>query len=123
MLHGGARGIRIWSRAPRAQEEDMTQSEAPARRSLFARRDRSAPSGPRATVRQLVPYLLEHKGIIAFAIVLSLLLAAASLAQPLVVGQVISLVESGQALGGLIWLLVLLVVAQGILSGYQHYLL
>ncbi|MDR5700300.1 ABC transporter ATP-binding protein [Agromyces aerolatus] len=102
----------------------MTQSETPAaRRSLFARRDRSAPSGPRATVRQLVPYLLEHKGVIAFVIVLSLLLAAASLAQPLVVGQVISLVEDGQPLDGLIWLLVVLVVAQGVISGYQHYLL
>jgi len=103
----------------------MTESSTPAaaRRSPFMRRERSAPSGPRATVRQLVPYLLEHKGVIAFVIVLSLLLAAASLAQPLVVGQVISLVEAGQPLDGLIWLLVVLVIAQGLISGYQHYLL
>ncbi|WP_308796824.1 ABC transporter ATP-binding protein [Agromyces silvae] len=102
----------------------MTDSSTPAaRRSLFPRRDRTAPTGPRATVRQLVPYLLEHKGVIAFVIVLSLLLAAASLAQPLVVGQVISLVEDGQPLDGLIWLLVILVIAQGVISGYQHYLL
>lgn len=102
----------------------MTESTAPAaRRSLFTRRDRGAPTGPRATVRQLVPYLTEHRGVIAFVIVLSLLLAAASLAQPLVVGQVISLVEAGKSLDGLIWLLVALVIAQGIISGYQHYLL
>lgn len=102
----------------------MTESTAPAaRRSLFTRRGRDAPTGPRATVRQLVPYLTEHRGVIAFVILLSLLLAAASLAQPLVVGQVISLVEDGQPLDGLIWLLVALVIAQGLISGYQHYLL
>ncbi|UOE44425.1 ABC transporter ATP-binding protein [Agromyces larvae] len=100
----------------------MTQSETPAtRRSPFTRRaDRG---GPRATVRQLIPYLLEHRGVIAVVIVLSLLLAAASLAQPLVVSRVISVVEASEPLGGLVWLLVGLVVAQGLLSGYQHYLL
>jgi ATP-binding cassette subfamily B protein len=102
----------------------MTQSETPtARRSLFARRDRGEQTGPRATVRQLVPYLTEHRGVIAFVIFLSALVAAASLAQPLVVGQVISLVESGQPLGGLVWLLVILVIVQGVISGYQHFLL
>ncbi|WP_240665960.1 ABC transporter ATP-binding protein [Agromyces sp. LHK192] len=79
--------------------------------------------GPRATLRQLIPYLTEHRGILAFVVVLSLVLAAASLAQPLVVGQVITLVEQGRPLDGLVVLLVVLVIVQGVVSGYQHYLL
>jgi ATP-binding cassette subfamily B protein len=119
-----ARALPRTIRRAAAQEEDMSQSETPAaRRSPFARFGRGAPSGPRATVRQLVPYLTEHRGVIIFVIVLSALAAGASLAQPLVVGQVISLVESGETLGGLVWLLVLLVIVQGVISGYQHYLL
>ncbi|WP_395243810.1 ABC transporter ATP-binding protein [Agromyces sp. MMS24-K17] len=90
----------------------------------FGRRSASqAPAGPRATVRQLIPYLTEHKGILAFVLALSLVLAAVGLAQPLVVGRVITLVGEGQPLGGLVWLLAVLLILQGVLSGYQHYLL
>ena len=56
-------------------------------------------------------------------IVLSVLGAAASLAQPLLVQQVIALVQDGRSLGRLVWLLVALVVVAGLLSGFQHYLL
>ncbi|WP_350347389.1 ABC transporter ATP-binding protein [Agromyces sp. G08B096] len=103
----------------------MTQSETPAaRRSPLSRRaGRGARTGPRATVRQLIPYLTEHKVVLGVVVGLSLVLAAASLAQPLVVGRVITVVEAGQPLGGLVWLLVLLVIVQGVVSGYQHYLL
>lgn len=55
--------------------------------------------------------------------VLSVLGAAASLAQPLLVSQVITVVGKGSGLGALVWLLVGLVVASGLISGYQHYLL
>lgn len=70
-----------------------------------------------------MPYLLEHRKVLGFVVVLSVLGAAASLAQPLLVSQVISVVEAGDSLRGLVWLLVGLVVASGLISGFQHYLL
>lgn len=70
-----------------------------------------------------MPYLMEHKKVLAFVTVLSILGAAASLAQPLLVSQVITVVEKGTGLGALVWILVGLVVATGLISGYQHYLL
>ncbi|ERK73029.1 ABC transporter transmembrane region, partial [Leifsonia aquatica ATCC 14665] len=94
---------------------------SPRRRSPFSRRPDDA--GPRARFSQLLPYLLEHKKVLAFVVVLSVLGAAASLAQPLLVSQVIDIVGKGEALGGIVWGLVALVVVSGLISGYQHYLL
>lgn len=82
-----------------------------------------ADDGPRASFSQLVPYLLEHRGILSVVVVLSLFGAAASLAQPLVVGQVITRVQEGLDLGPLVFVLVGLVVASGLISGFAHYLL
>jgi ABC-type multidrug transport system fused ATPase/permease subunit len=79
--------------------------------------------GPRASFRQLLPYLLEHKRVIAVVIVLSLLGAGASLAQPLLVSQVISIVGAGKGLGLIVWALVGLVLANALLSAFQQYLL
>lgn len=79
--------------------------------------------GPRASFRQLLPYILEHRGLLAAALVLSLVGAATALAQPLLAGQVVGIVEDGGALGSLVWLLVGLLVLGAILSGVQHYLL
>lgn len=90
-------------------------------RSLFGFRTKD--DGPRATFRQLLPYLFEHKRVLSVVIVLSVLGAAASLSQPLLVGQVISTVESRSSLGSLVWILIGLVVASGLISGFQHYLL
>ncbi|MHA6667272.1 ABC transporter ATP-binding protein [Homoserinimonas sp. A447] len=87
------------------------------------RRGTKADEGPRARFSQLLPYLLEHKKVLFWVIVLSVLGAAASLAQPLLVSQVIARVEKGQLLGDLLWVLIGLVVAAGLLSGFQHYLL
>jgi len=92
---------------------------APAR----SRRGRRAPEGPRASFRQLVPFLLEHKRTLVVVAVLSVLGAAATLAQPLLVGEVISRVQSSVPLGALVWLLVAFVVLSSVISGFQHYLL
>jgi ATP-binding cassette subfamily B protein len=94
---------------------------SPRRRSPFSRRPDDA--GPRARFSQLLPYLLEHKKVLAVVIVLSVLGAAASLAQPLLVSRVIDIVGKGEPLGGIVWGLVALVVVSGLISGYQHYLL
>ncbi|WP_196843727.1 MULTISPECIES: ABC transporter ATP-binding protein [unclassified Cryobacterium] len=87
------------------------------------RRGRPAPTGPRAKFSQLLPYLFEHKKVLSVVIVLSVLGAAASLAQPLLVSQVITIVQANNPLGSLVGLLVTLVVISGLISGYQHYLL
>lgn len=79
--------------------------------------------GPRATFRQLLPFLFEHKRTLIVVAILSVAGAATSLVQPLLVGQVIDAVQRNRGLGLLIWLLVGFVVASSILSGYQHYLL
>ena len=85
---------------------------------------RPAPeAGPRASFRQLLPYILEHRGLLVVALLLSLIGAGASLAQPLLAGQIISVIQAGGTLGVLVWLLVGLVVAGAILGGVQHYLL
>ncbi|WP_313477575.1 ABC transporter ATP-binding protein [Microbacterium sp.] len=88
------------------------------------RRGRGAqPEGPRATFRQLLPFLFEHKKVLVVVAVLSIVGAAASLAQPLLVGQLIARVQQGQTLGALVWLLIGFVIAASVISGYQHYLL
>ena len=94
----------------------------PARRTSFGRRGDTAP-GPRATFRQLLPFIFEHRPVLIVVAVLSVVGAIASLAQPLLVGRVITVVEAGQPLDGLVWALVALVVVSAIITGYQHYLL
>lgn len=97
-----------------------TTTRAP-RRSPFAK---ALPEdGPRARFSELLPYLFEHKRVLWFVIGLSVLGSAASLAQPLLVSQVIGVVERGASLGGLVWGLIALVILSGLIAGYQHYLL
>ncbi|WP_375406824.1 ABC transporter ATP-binding protein [uncultured Amnibacterium sp.] len=96
-----------------------TSVAAPSRGLL--RRDREG--GPRARFRDLLPYLTEHRGAIIAVIVLSVMGAALSLAQPLLVQQVVVRVQRSQPLGGLIALVASAVAIGAILSGIQHYLL
>lgn len=100
--------------------DSPTAPEIPAR---SRRRGRRAPEGPRATFRQLLPFLFEHKRTLVVVAILSVLGAGATLAQPLLVGQVIQRVQIGETLGILVWLLVAFVVIASVISGYQHYLL
>ncbi|WP_125131370.1 ABC transporter ATP-binding protein [Microbacterium sp. 10M-3C3] len=84
---------------------------------------RSNDDGPRASFRQLLPFLLEHRGVLVVVAVLSVLGAGATLVQPALVGQIISRVQEGVPLGILVWLLVAFVIVSSVISGYQHYLL
>ena len=61
--------------------------------------------------------------MLSIVIALSVAGAITSLAQPLVVGEVITLVGEAEPLGILVWVLVGLVVMTAILSGFRHYLL
>ncbi|WP_448003755.1 ABC transporter ATP-binding protein [Agromyces bauzanensis] len=99
----------------------MSESTTRGRRSPFARRETTP--GPRATFSQLLPFIFEHRPVLVWVAVLSVVGALASLAQPLLVSQVISIVEAGEPLGWIVWGLIALVVVSGVISGYQHYLL
>ncbi|MFM6974547.1 MAG: ABC transporter ATP-binding protein [Agromyces sp.] len=79
--------------------------------------------GPRGSLRQLSPYLREHRGSLAVVVVLSLAAALAQLVQPLIVAQVISRVQQEVPFTALVIALVLLVVAAAGISAVQHYLL
>lgn len=84
---------------------------------------RAASKGPRATFRELLPYLFEQRGLLGVILALSFAGALASLGQPLVVGQVITGVQAGEPLGTLVWVLVALVLASALFNSFQHYLL
>jgi len=91
-----------------------------------SRRRRGTPedsTAQKAKFSQLMPYLLEHKPVLSVVIVLSVLGAAATLAQPLLVSQVITRVTAGEIFGPLVWILIVLVVVAAFISGFQHYLL
>ena len=104
------------------RSDDTASDTVPIPRS--PRRGASAQHrGPRATLKQLLPYLFEQRGKLLFIAGLSVLGALASLAQPLLVGSVIERVQQSAGLGGLLWALVGLVLASALLNSYQHYLL
>lgn len=88
-----------------------------------ARATKRKDDGPRASLRQLLPFVFEHTGVLVLVAVLSILAAIATLAQPLVVGQVIERVQAGDTLGILVWLLFGLVVVSSLIRGVQHFLL
>jgi ABC-type multidrug transport system fused ATPase/permease subunit len=94
-----------------------------SRGGVLRRGRKDADSGPRASIRELLPYLGEHRGTLVAVGILSLVGAAASLAQPLLAGQVVGIVEGGGAVGMLVWVLVGLLIAGAVLGGIQHYLL
>jgi len=80
-------------------------------------------SGPKAKFSQLTPYLLEHRGALIVAVVLSLIGAAVSLAQPLVVGQIITAVQQGEDVGQIALILVVIILASGVASGLMYFVL
>ena len=106
----------------------MTGPAAPAERSTpdgaeSGEPPRTAPRGPRASLRQLIPYLFEQRGLLAGALALGLVAAVASLVQPPLLGQIITQVQAGLPLAGLLAALSAIVVVGAVLSGLQHYLL
>lgn len=106
------------------RSDDTASDTVPIPRSRRSRREAPAQHrGPRATLKQLLPYLFEQRGKLLFIAGLSVLGALASLAQPLLVGSVIERVQQSLALGGLLWALVGLVLLSALLNSYQHYLL
>lgn len=81
------------------------------------------PRGPRASLKQLLPYLFEQRAPLVLALALGIVGAATSLVQPVLLGQVIERVQVSEPLGTLLVLLTVLVIADAVLSGFQHYVL
>ncbi len=96
-------------------------TDAAPRRRLGRRAPKE--EGPRARFSALVPYLLEHRGVLAVVVVLSIVAAGTTLAQPLLTSQIISSVQAGEPLGPIVWVLIALLVVSALLSALQHYLL
>jgi ATP-binding cassette subfamily B protein len=79
--------------------------------------------GPKAKFSQLVPYLKEHKGALSLAVLLSLVGAGTSLAQPLVVGNIITAVQKHQDLGVIIFALIGITIGSTVASGLMYFVL
>jgi len=79
--------------------------------------------GPKAKFSQLVPYLKEHKGALTLAVILSLIGAGTSLAQPMVVGNVITAVTKHQSLTGIIVSLIAITLGSALSGGLMYYVL
>lgn len=86
-------------------------------------RGRPKETGPKAKFGQLTPYLKEHRGALIIAVVLSLIGAAVSLSQPLVVGQIITAVGEERDVTELGLILLAIVLGAGVASGAMYYVL
>ena len=84
---------------------------------------RRVPASTDVGVRRLWPYLREHRGALALVAVLSAAGAATSLAQPLLVGQVIAAVQASAPVGPLAATLVAILVGGALLNALQSFLL
>ena len=84
---------------------------------------RPVDKGPKASFKTLIPYLAEHKKPLGIAIVLSLFGAGVSLAQPLVVGQLITAVQNQKPTTSLVIALMAVVVGSASSDGFMRYLL
>jgi len=95
----------------------------------FGRRRRGAGFGPegkdanKAKFGQLWPYMRPYKKSLWLAGILSVVSAGFSLAQPLLVGQVITAVQKQLDLVPLILVLVLFIALSALVGGYQYYIL
>jgi len=98
-----------------------TATTAPQRRGLFGRGKQS--EGPRARFSQLLPYLLQNRTLVVVVVILSVIGSGATVAQPLLVRQGITVFQDKQPWGWIAGLVVILLVASALISGVQHYLL
>ena len=105
-------------------ETQQTASSASRKRHERTKGPRTNPDGtPRASLRQLWPYLFADRGMTAVIIVISIVGSLFSLAQPVLMGVLIAQVEAGALENWVIWALVAVVLVGALLAGLQHFLL
>ncbi len=80
-------------------------------------------SGPKAKFSQLWPYMKEQRRLLVFAVILSLLSASVNLAQPLVVGNIISTVQKGSDVVPLALILLAITLLSAVAGGAMYYVL
>ncbi|MCD7102138.1 ABC transporter ATP-binding protein [Pseudoclavibacter sp. 13-3] len=102
------------------QADQADRQRPPKRRGPFSR---ARSNEPRAHFSQLWPYLVERKGILIVAAVLSIVGALLTLCQPLLLNVLITRVQNGEVLGALVWLVVAVLIVSGIITGVQYYVL
>ena len=79
--------------------------------------------GPRATLKDLLPYIRPYRKVLIFAIGLSMLGSLMALAQPLLIGQLITAVEQSLEIQNLAIGLVALIIVSALVNAFQYYLL
>lgn len=79
--------------------------------------------GPRAKLSDLFPYLRPYRKILSFAIALSMIGSVMALAQPLLIGQLISAVEQSLEIQTLAIAIIALIVTSALVNAFQFYLL
>jgi len=87
------------------------------------RRPGAKETGPKAKFNQLVPYMKEQRGLLSIAVLFSLVGAAVNLAQPLVVGQIISTVQKGEDVLNIALILVGITLLSAVTSGAMYFVL
>jgi ATP-binding cassette subfamily B protein len=80
-------------------------------------------AGPKAKFNQLWPYMKEQRRLLIVAVILSLLSAAVNLAQPLVVGNIISTVQKGADVLPTALILLAITLLSAIAGGAMYYVL
>ena len=79
--------------------------------------------GPRAQLKDLIPYLRPYKKVLTFAIVLSMFGSLLALGQPLLIGQLISAVEENKEIQTLAIAIIALIISSALINAFQFYLL
>ncbi|MEK9578072.1 MAG: ABC transporter ATP-binding protein [Aquiluna sp.] len=79
--------------------------------------------GPRASLKDLLPYLRPYRKVLVIAIGLSVLGSLLALGQPLLIGQLISAVEQSLEVQTLAIALVALIITSALVNAFQYYLL
>ncbi|HEX4057640.1 MAG TPA: ABC transporter ATP-binding protein [Galbitalea sp.] len=83
----------------------------------------NADDGPRAKFRQLLPYLLQNKPLIAIVVVLSIIGSLATVAQPLLVRQGITNFQDNKPYTTIAVIVLVLLVSTALVTAFQQYLL
>ena len=80
-------------------------------------------TGPKAKFSQLWPYMKEQHRLLVIAVILSVLSASVNLAQPLVVGNIISTVQKGSDVIPLALILLAITLLSAVAGGAMYYVL
>lgn len=78
---------------------------------------------PRAQLREMWPYLREHRRALILVAVTSLFATVFAVVQPLMLQQLVNSVGAGEAIGGFLGLLIGVTLGQALFSGLQTFLL